>query len=121
MLPFPPSVNSAYAQRGNRRVKAKGVILWEDKARRTLKTNYFLSKPFTRHEARLVYVLYPKDKRIRDAGNYEKILTDFLVTEGVLIDDSARYVRGITIEWGEEGQGDPGTVRVIITSVMKNS
>lgn len=86
-LPFPPSVNSAYANGGNKRGrhKTKAYTDWEKLAGVKVKDS---------HRAGIVnYSLHiglrkPDLKRSRDLGNYEKCVSDFLVAHGVVADDS---------------------------------
>lgn len=51
-----------------------------------------------------VYVrLVAPDKRARDADNLGKCLLDTLKTNGLIEDDSNRFVRRLTYEWADDG------------------
>lgn len=96
-LPFPPSVNSAYANGGNKRGRHK-----------TAKYNDWIKLASTKvkesHRQRLgpyslQIALMPPDKRGRDLGNLEKCVSDFLVMHQIVRDD--RFCRRITLYWAE--------------------
>ena len=95
-LPFPPSVNSAYANGGNGRGRHKtdAYKAWEKLASVSVKDSHRinLSGPYS------LYVAYrAPDNRIRDLGNYEKCVSDFLVAQGIIKDDNNS--RRIVLEW----------------------
>lgn len=48
------------------------------------------------------YSLNHPDNRTRDDGNYEKALTDLLVTHGIIKDDSREYKKGTFPYWNDE-------------------
>ena len=94
MLPIPPSVNQIYTGYPRRR-KSDIYKDWISQAHAALKQfpvlnisgRFSLEYRFAR----------PNDKRRRDVGNYEKPLTDFLVSAGVIDDDS--NAEKITSQW----------------------
>lgn len=47
--------------------------------------------------------LVAPDKRARDADNLGKCLLDTLKTNGIIEDDSNRYVKRLTYEWAADG------------------
>lgn len=47
------------------------------------------------------YTFYWPCKRARDGQNYMKVALDYLVNQGVLVDDNYHYVSGET--WGHGG------------------
>ena len=47
--------------------------------------------------------LVAPDERARDAGNCDKSVMDALVKNGVITDDSNRYVRDLKFAWRNEG------------------
>lgn len=49
------------------------------------------------------YSLNHPDNRTRDAGNYEKPLTDLLVMHGIIPDDGREHLRGVFSFWNDEG------------------
>lgn len=69
--------------------------------------------PAIRGPVRLSYALQDgRDKRKRDCGNYEKGVTDLLVSHGVIEADDNTIVRGIHIYWDTDVEG----VRITIES-----
>ena len=85
-LPFPPSVNSAYANGGNKRGRHKTpqYLAWIMEASTKVKESHRQGMgPYS-----LQICLERPDKRARDLGNYEKALSDFLVMHGIVKDDS---------------------------------
>lgn len=102
-LPMPPSVNTLYPTRGERRVKSRAYKTWIDTAWWYLRGTYG-PQPKLKGRYRLHYLLPLKDKRARDASNYEKAITDLLVSMEILQGDDWRYVKAITCEWAEPGE-----------------
>lgn len=97
-LPFPPSVNAAYKMTRGRRSKGAAVLAWEARAKSALNSQNIL--PVTERVI-IEYALDTPDARCRDAANYEKYVTDFLVNNLILQDDSARYIKGIYTYWND--------------------
>ena len=96
-LPFPPSVNTAYANGGNKRGRHKTdqYVAWiEEASTRVTASHRQALGPY-----HLSICLEAPDKRIRDLGNYEKTVSDFLVMHGIVADDSCS--RRIVLAWGE--------------------
>jgi crossover junction endodeoxyribonuclease RusA len=96
-LPFPPSVNAAYANGGNRRGRHKtnAYRLWEQLAAIGIKDSHRLAlEAYT-----IAIALRAPDKRARDLGNYEKCVSDLLVAHGVVKDDS--FCRRLMMTWNE--------------------
>ena len=94
-LPFPPSVNAAYANGGNKRGRHKtaAYIVWERLAAIGIKDSHRLAlKTYT-----LAICLRRPDKRTRDLGNYEKCVSDLLVAHGIVADDSG--CERLTMHW----------------------
>ena len=84
-LPFPPSVNSAYANGGTKRGRHKTAqyVDWIKVASTCIKQSHRQSLgPYS-----LRICLERPDKRQRDLGNYEKCVSDFLVMHDVVKDD----------------------------------
>lgn len=95
-LPFPPSVNSAYANGGNKRGrhKTKPYLDWEKLAGARVKDSHRVG---LRCYSLAICLRRPDLRRSRDLGNYEKVLSDLLVAHGVVADDSE--CERITIQW----------------------
>lgn len=96
-LPFPVSLNAAYANGGNRRGRHKTARYkaWEQLAGLCIKDSHRLNLG----AYHISIALRPPDKRQRDIGNLEKVLSDLLVSHGVIKDDS--YCRKLTMMWVE--------------------
>lgn len=107
-LPFPPSVNALYITGKHRRATSKRYEDWQKEAWAAL-----VQQParFHRHTTPVVvvYTFGRPDKRRRDVFNLEKAVSDFLVKQGVLADDTL-IERG-TVQWGAES----GVIAVIET------
>tara|TARA_R110000803_G_scaffold164245_1_gene227969 strand:+ start:925 stop:1281 length:357 start_codon:yes stop_codon:yes gene_type:complete len=95
-LPFPPSVNGLYATnfKTKRRFKSKkytewcGVAIWSASKGVPIKG-----------KVKALYEFGRPDKRRRDVANYEKAVSDILVTAGVIEDDS--LIEEITLRWAD--------------------
>lgn len=107
-LPFPPSCNTLFPSAGKRRVKSKKYLDWINKASAAMNNQNVtpLSK-----RCLAVYDLYVPDNRERDAANYEKALTDFLVSRGIICDDNRRHLKGVFVKWLDT-KGDKVDVRL---------
>lgn len=57
-------------------------------------------------------VLYPPDKRFRDADNLIKVVNDFLQRVEVIEND--HFQRKLSVEWGEGGES---RVEIAVASV----
>ena len=91
-LPFPLSVNSAYGQHaGRQRFKSKKYKNW-------LADCTILEPLNIDYAVRITYNFYFPDKRVRDLGNYEKVVTDYLVNQGVLKDDNWQIIQEIVLK-----------------------
>lgn len=97
-LPFPPSVNHAYANGGKKRGRHKTAAyrLWESLAGLRVKDSHRLALP----SYSLAICLRRPDRRARDLGNYEKCVSDLLVAHGIVRDDSC--CERLTLEWSEQ-------------------
>lgn len=96
-LPFPPSVNAAYANGGNKRGRHKTAkyIDWIKLASTKVKEGHRQGLgPYS-----IQIALESPDKRHRDLGNFEKAVSDFLVMHSIVKDDS--YCRRLTMYWAE--------------------
>lgn len=106
-LPFPPSVNSAYANGGKKRGrhKTESYLGWIKLASTQVKDGQRVGMgPYS-----LSICLERPDRRQRDLGNYEKVVSDFLVLHGIVKDDS--FCQRLTMTWGE---GLPAPCVVIV-------
>lgn len=97
VLPFPVSINALYAGRG-RRHKSKRYKKWILEAQNALWSQQW--KPLADAPLQITYRFGQPDNRQRDVFNLEKCVSDFLVDQQVISDDSMIH-RGI-VEWGEQ-------------------
>lgn len=94
-LPFPPSVNSLFGNRGGQqRFKSGGYKTW-------LKNCPRLEPIGINFPVSIRYTFFWPCKRNRDGGNGLKAPLDYLVSEGVLKDDNWRIVAAES--WGHGG------------------
>lgn len=89
-LPFPPSVNSLFGGgSAQKRFPSKKYKAW------------LLSCPkltaYGQNNVHLKYTYYFPDARERDSENYVKAVTDFLVKQGVLVNDSWKEIKSMLI------------------------
>lgn len=108
-LPFPVSVNAMFADGKTRRFKSQKYADWIAEAGYALN----VQRPAkVMGQVHLIYVLQElPDRRRRDLGNYEKGVTDLLVTHGIIEADDGRIVREIRLSWSKEVEG----IQVCIT------
>lgn len=108
-LPFPPPLNNLFAQVGNRRVVARNYKDWRIRAAAAL----IRQRPIPKFAGKVavVYAFGRPDKRKRDLGNLEKVVSDLLVDHGIIGDDS--LIERIELAWAEGVEG----VRVEIAAV----
>lgn len=94
-LPYPPSINAAYANGGNKRGRHKTPVYtaWEHLAGACIKDSHRVGLgPYC-----LYIALRRPDRRRRDLGNVEKVISDLLVAHGVVKDDC--LAERITLQW----------------------
>ena len=99
-LPYPPTVNSLYRNlTGRGRVKTQRYLTWIRAAQNEVLAAGI--RPAIRSPVRIEYDFGRPDKRLRDLFNLEKAVSDFLVSAGILDDDSQivegrlRWVEGV--------------------------
>ena len=100
-LPFPVPLHALWIKhRGGGgvpsvRYKAYGREAWAEIARQ---------RPQKHKGAVSVFVrLVAPDRRARDCDNLGKCLLDTLKTNGIIEDDSNRFVKRLTYEWASDG------------------
>ena len=85
-LPFPPSINVLFGGgSGQKRFPSKKYKAW-------LKICPKLKPIGINHPISIKYIYTWPDKRIRDGQNYLKACTDFLVKQGVIVDDNYNII-----------------------------
>ena len=96
-LSFPPSVNGMFVTdwRTKRRCRSKKYKAWAD-------FNIWVAHAEGEKVGGRVKVLYEfgrPDKRRRDVANYEKAVSDLLVSAGIIEDDS--LIEEMTLRWAD--------------------
>lgn len=110
-LPFPISVNAAYANGGKRgRSKTPKYNAWIAEASLYVRDSH-RQKLGPYH---ISICLEAPDRRVRDLGNHEKVVQDFLVMHGVIQDDSK--CQRLVMTWGV---GLPAPCVVIVTEAAE--
>jgi crossover junction endodeoxyribonuclease RusA len=112
-LPFPPSVNHYLGSRGYQRYKTPRAKVFDSEVYAIVlstKANLNFDVPVA-----VWYQYWFPDRRRRDIANYEKVLSDSMVTAGVMVDDYLIFDMRQT----KMGYCPDGKVRVIITPHVK--
>ena len=112
-LPFPPSVNHYLGRRGHHTYKTAKAKAYNAEVYTLVLQAYAnlrLDAPLT-----VWYQYWFPDKRKRDVANYEKVLTDSMVTANVMVDDELIY----DIRQTKMGYCKGGRVTVIISPHVK--
>jgi crossover junction endodeoxyribonuclease RusA len=97
-LPFPISVNAAYANGGSKRGRHKTARYnaWIAEASLHVRDSHRQNiGPY-----HIAICLEAPDKRARDLANTEKTISDFLVMHGVIQDDSK--CQQLVMTWGKD-------------------
>jgi len=82
ILPFPPSVNSLYGGgSGQKRFPSKRYKKWLALCPELIP--HLIEDPIT-----ICYTFAWPDRRLRDGQNFMKAVTDYLVKQGVIMDDN---------------------------------
>ncbi len=112
-LPFPPSVNCLFAGKA-RRYPSPAYKVWRREAEFTLMAARVpkITGPVT-----VKLMLYPPDRRGRDADNYLKPVIDCAVRMGVIERDDMSIMRGAESVWGEPRPRERAAAVVTITPV----
>ena len=119
-LPFPPSVNAVWRSNRGRVHRDKKYSAWESDAW----GHWLQQKPTQKlksiegHYA-LKIILNPPDKRRRDLGNYDKALSDFLQTAGIVHNDC--LCLDLHIVWGGDEDAPLGARLILEPVLQKNA
>ncbi len=98
-LPFPPSVNNLFVNKGNRRIVSPGYAKWRTEAGEEISAQRARqAKNVKGNVSVAIYAVRP-DKRRRDIDNLCKAILDLLVSMHVIDDDSA--IQRLTVEWSD--------------------
>jgi len=96
-LPTPPSNNALFIVRGRRRIVNPLYREWREVA----VVDIWIAKVRdVKGPVNLHYEVAENGRR--DLGNYEKALTDTLVSAGIIEGDGCKIVRKITLEWSHD-------------------
>jgi len=114
VLPFPISVNAMFSDGKTRRHKSQRYCDW------LLEAGYALNRQSPKPVRGPVKILYElqegHDNRRRDAFNFEKGVTDLLVSHGVIEADHDLILRDGRVTWNRDVRG----VRVTIEPLEKS-
>lgn len=111
---FPPSVNHYLGRRGHHTYKTAQAKAYNAEVYAHVlqaRANLRLNTPLT-----VWYQYWFPDRRKRDVANYEKVLTDSMVTANVMVDDYLIY----DIRQTKMGYCKGGKVKVIIASYVSD-
>jgi len=127
-LPFPPSVNTEYNIRRVKdkktgkikivRSKSLKVKKWIESCKKAIDQQMIFQQMNER--CVVIYELNHPDLRKRDAANYEKYTTDFLVQAGILREDNRQHIKGIYSFWNDT-KGDAVKVTIVPINDFKVS
>jgi hypothetical protein len=113
-LPFPVSVNAMFADGKTRRHKSQKYCDW------IVEAGYRLNRQKPTPIKGQVSIRYDlqeaEDQWLRDCFNFEKGVTDLLVTHGIIEADHRKILRGGEVWWNPDVEG----VRVTITPICVN-
>ena len=112
-LPFPPSVNHYLGRRGHQTYKTAKAKAYNAEVYALVlqaHANVRLDTPLI-----VWYQYWFPDRRKRDVANYEKVLTDSMVTANVMVDDYLIF----DIRQTKMGFCKDGHVKVIIAPHVK--
>lgn len=113
-FPFPPSVNHYLGRRGHHTYKTAEAKAYNSEVYALV----MQARANVRHNTPLTvwYQYWFPDRRKRDVANYEKVLTDSMVTANVMVDDYLIY----DIRQTKMGYCKGGKVRVIIAPYVSD-
>lgn len=109
-LPFPPSANAIWRAYRGRNIASAPYRAWKLEAGMALN----VARPGRIAGPYEIHLRYDRpDRRWRDAFNYEKAVSDLLVSSGVVEDDRLAQ-RGV-VEWSDRPPGKGAQVHVTIS------
>ena len=89
-------MNSCYGGgSGQRRFKSKAYKAWEIDATLMCTKARTITEP-----VRADYTYFMPDRRARDLGNYEKVVSDLLVSRGIIVDDCTDHIKEVRLIYG---------------------
>ena len=97
ILPIPPSTNNLFIN-----IAGRGrVISGEYQRWRAAATDSLWQQKTKCFDVPVSITITVEDKGRRDVDNFAKGICDFLVTHKIIEDDSRKYVRRLTIQFGD--------------------
>lgn len=97
-MPTPPSTNMLYKGM-KKRNKAKPYLKWIARATEAL----YQQRPLPRFNGQVRIKMTLGGLRANaDVTNYIKAVEDRLVKNGIIVDDSKKWVKGVAIEWSDD-------------------
>lgn len=95
IIPTPPSTNNLFFNAGKRRVRTQKYNNWIDRAAPHVEGWKWAGS----YPVAITITVLEKARANRDIANYEKAVTDLLVSQGVIKGDSVKYVTSMRIEY----------------------
>lgn len=80
-------------------IPSKNYSLWYKSCKVQLQSQRKLLQPIANYPVDILYFFYASTNRISDYSNKIESINDFLVEQGILTDDSTRYVRPFPLIW----------------------
>lgn len=116
-LPFPPTTNSLTGVHNGRKIKSKRYRTWEKAAGWRLRLSsetypqIWAASVMPKGDGpyHLEITLVRPDKRSRDVNNYDKAISDLLVTHGITPDD--HLMQSLMVRWADARDGPVIRVR----------
>lgn len=102
-LPYPPTTNNLFINRGKCRIKSPEYRAWAQEAGWAIKAQCPVHLVRLHGPYAATFTLDRPDKRARDIANTEKALSDALVSAGIVRDDSD--AQEITLRWSDRPPG----------------
>lgn len=115
-FPLPPSSNGAYATnfKTKKRFKSKDYEDWLSEIQPLYGAYFDAEMPCEVN----MNIWFP-DKRSRDLGNYEKLLIDYIVEQGILSDDNFKIVQKKTTTFAGLDKKNP-RIEVLIKPIPES-
>jgi Holliday junction resolvase RusA-like endonuclease len=95
IIPTPPSTNNLFFNAGRRRVRTQKYNDWIDRAAPHVDGWKWAGS----YPVAITITVLERARANRDIANYEKAVTDLLVSQGVIEGDSVKHVTTMRIEY----------------------
>jgi Holliday junction resolvase RusA-like endonuclease len=110
IIPTPPSTNNLFFNAGKRRVRTQKYNDWIDRAAPHVEGWKWAGS----YPVAITITVLERARSNRDIANYEKAVTDLLVSQGVIKGDSVKYVTTMRIEYR------PGSVAGVMVRIEED-